>query len=204
MEEEGVADWGREKMGLWGDGGAAPMTPGRVQGTLHPRARPKAAPVRHATGEGRLGRRGLLGRLGRRRVGARVLEGPERPEGRKGPEGGARRIGGHPKATQPPSLGGSAAGIIFSARTRGCAKDGGLTPGESGGGGRRPLVSPSRPPPSRRRGEWGSPWKPGHSAREGTDVPGVSADVSRRNRVFAETRWLSLWEVAADARWVGG
>ena len=29
--------------------------------------------------------------------------------------------------------------------------------------------------------------KPGHSAREGTDVPGVSADVSRRNRVFAET-----------------
>ena len=39
-------------MGLWGDGGAAPMTPGRVQGTLPPRARPKAAPVRHAAGGG--------------------------------------------------------------------------------------------------------------------------------------------------------
>ena len=33
-----------------------------------------------------------------------------------------------------------------------------------------------------------SPPKPGHSAREGTNVPGVSADVSQRNRVFAETQ----------------
>ncbi len=33
--------------------------------------------------------------------------------------------------------------------------------------------------------------EPGHSAREGTNVPGVSAEVSRRGRVFAATRHAS-------------
>ena len=65
-------------------------------------------------------------------------------------------------------------------------------------GRKRPLASPSRPPPSRHMGKATSPPKPGHSAREGTDVPGVSADVPRCTRVFAETQPLTLGASAAD------
>ena len=70
-------------------------------------------------------------------------------------------------------------------------------------GRKRPLVSPSRPPSSRRRGKRGPPRKPGHSAREGTNVPGVSADVSRRNRVFVEPQPPTQGDLAAEARWIG-
>ena len=105
---------------------------------------------------------------------------------------------------QPLTQDGLAAEAVVSAGTRGCAKDGGLTPGESGGGENAPLF---RPPARRLRaagGKRGPPRKPGHSAREGTDVPGVSADVSRRNRVFAETQPLTQGGSAADAKGLGG
>ena len=46
--------------------------------------------------------------------------------------------------------------------------------------------------------------KPGHSAREGTDVPGVSADVSRRACVFAVPPPPPLLASAAKSPRVGG
>ena len=61
---------------------------------------------------------------------------------------------------QPLTRGGSAAEAVVSAGTRGRAKDGGLTPGESGGGEIAPLFRPPahrlrakgarRPPPQSR------------------------------------------------------
>ena len=55
-----ATDGGWEGGGPRGDGGSAPKTPGRVQGTLHPRARPADAPDRHAAiGMGKVPRRHL-------------------------------------------------------------------------------------------------------------------------------------------------
>ena len=65
----GKAGLGKDTLGaLGGAGGAAPSSPGRVQGTLHPRARPADAPPGTPQRAGHLGWLGLLGQPGRLRT----------------------------------------------------------------------------------------------------------------------------------------
>ena len=98
---------------------------------------------------------------------------------------------------------------VFSARVRGSATDGGLTPGESSGGATAPLF---RPPARRLRAARGlaiPSQKPRRPAREGTECPvlaprcpGAATSSRRFGRRWVGSWRLSLGDLGADPPWL--